>query len=55
MTIIFVEDRVSVAQRNIAHLLIVLAVILVEQKYYTYRCRQFVTDGAICADKTLIS
>ena len=37
------------------HFVIVLAVILLEQKYYHYQCRQFVTAAAICADKTLIS
>ena len=35
--------------------IIVLAVILLEQKYYTHQCRQFVAAAAICADKTLIS
>ena len=28
---------------------------LLEQKYYTHQCRQFVTAAAICVDKTLIS
>ena len=53
VTIISVEDSISVAQRNIVHFVIVLDVTLLEQKYYTYQCRQFVTAAAICADKTL--
>ena len=28
---------------------------LLERKYYTYQCRQFVTAPVICSDKTLIS
>ena len=55
MITISVEDRISVVQRNIVHFVIVLAIILLEQKYYTYQCRQFVTAAAICADKTLIT
>ena len=37
------------------HFVIVLAVTLLEQKYYTHQCRQFVTAAAICADKTTIT
>ena len=54
MTIISVEDRISVARRNISYFVIDLAVMLLEQKYLTHQCRQFVTAAAICADETLI-
>ena len=53
MTIISVEDRISVTQRNIVNFVIVLAIMLLEQKHYAHQCRQFVTAAAICVDKTL--
>ena len=41
--------------KNIAHFAIVLAAMLLEQKYHAHQCRQFVTAAAVCADKTLIT
>ena len=50
MTIISIEDRISVAQINIVHFVIILAVTLLEQKHHTHQCRQFVTAAKICSD-----
>ena len=41
--------------KNIVHFVIVLAVMLIEQKYYACQCSQFVTTASICAYKTLIT
>ena len=53
MTIISVEDKISVAPRNIVHFLIVLAATSLEQKCRAHQCSQFVAATTICADETL--